>query len=219
MTCSGRWAEAYQYASKFCAGTLLIGKDDSGGAPNHVTLLCSYIDFMAHGVIANVGMVAYNVTKSTSGVITMVTEHSLEATGVVWDNGDSFRVVTIDAVEIAAIEYALDFTSADINAALAASGQCTCTMASWAADFLAKLNIIDAAAFYLCDCARGSISDETRQSFLEWMSTQLDNIRQGKLELCSGETGAEYPAFAIAEHSTTEFEAAQIIYNDILRNW
>jgi hypothetical protein len=51
------------------------------------------------------------------------------------------------------------------------------------------------------------------------MDMQLDNIRQSKLELCTGETGSEYPALGIAEHSTTEFEAAQIIYNDILRNW
>lgn len=219
MACLGRYAEAWQYAAKFCAGTLLAGKDDSGGAPGHATLECSYVDFLAHGVTPFVGMVAYNITKSTSGVITLATEHTLEATGVVWDDGDSFRVVTIDAVEIAAIENALDFTAADINAALSASGQCSCSMATWAADFLAKLNIVDAAAFYLCPCAQGSIDAETRQNFLEWMSVQLDNIRQSKLELCSGETGSEYPSFGIAEQSTTEFEAAQIIYNDILRNW
>ena len=219
MGCTGRYAEAWQYASKFCSGTLLTGKDDSGGAPGHVTLSCTYVDFQAYGVEANKGMIAYNITQSTSGVITMVSGITLEASGVTWDNGDSFRVVTIDAVEIAEIEFYLDFAAANIHAALAANGQCDCSLASWAEGFLQKLNIIDAAAYFTCKCAAGSLSDETRRLYLENANQILENIRQGKLELCAGETGSEYPALGIAEHSTTEFEAAQIIYNDILRNW
>jgi len=218
MACTGRYAEAWQYAAKFCSGTLLKGKDDSGGAPGHVTLECSYVDFLTQGVEYGTGMVAYNITKSTNGVITMVDGHSLEAAGVTWDNGDEFRVVTIDAIEIAEIEFYLDFAASNIHAALAANGQCDCNLASWATGYLQKLNIIDAAAYFTCKCAQGSLSDEQRKIYLDNINMILDNIRQGKLELCAGETGSEYPSFGIAEQSTTEFEAAQIIWNDILRN-
>lgn len=213
MGCSGRYAEAWQFAAFFCIGSILAGKDDSGGLPAHPYLSCSYIDFESGGVKAGKGMVAYNLTKNTSGVVIDVVGNTLQAVGVTWDDGDSFRVVTIDAVEIATIEHYLDVAASDIHAALAASGQCDCTMASWASEYLAKLNIIDASVYHVCKCAQPTLSDEQRQALLEWMSVQMDNLRQGKVDVCSGSTGAEFPAIGWAQQSITEFSTAQIIYN------
>ncbi len=107
----------------------------------------------------------------------------------------------------------LEITASDIHAALAASGACDCTLASWATVFLKKLNIIDAAVLYVNSCIQ--LTDEQRKMFLDWISTQLSNIRNGTLELCSGETGSEYPAIGWAEQSVTEFAAAQIVLNDM----
>jgi len=50
------------------------------------------------------------------------------------------------------------------------------------------------------------------------LNNQLDLIRTGKLELCAGATGSEYPAISYAEHGNTAWNSARIIYNDILRS-
>ncbi len=110
----------------------------------------------------------------------------------------------------------LEITASDIHAALAASGACDCDLASWAMVFLKKLNIIDAAVLYVDGCVH--LTDAQRKMFLDWISTQLDHIRDGTLELCEGETGAEFPAIGWAEQSVTEFAAAQIILNDSQRD-
>ena len=111
----------------------------------------------------------------------------------------------------------LEITAADIHVAMAASGMCDCTLASWVANYLKKLNIVDTAVMYQNPCGP-QFSDDQRRLFLEWMNTQLEAIRTGKLELCAGETGSEFPAIDWAEHGTTEFAQAEIILNDILKN-
>jgi len=44
------------------------------------------------------------------------------------------------------------------------------------------------------------------------------NIRNGNIELCAGETGAEYAVTGWAAQGITEFGRARIIANDYLRN-
>ncbi len=121
------------------------------------------------------------------------------------------------AEDEAVINNFLRIAASDINAALAASGQCDCTLASWALEYLKKIDVIDAAIYHRCSCARPQLTDEMRQAFLTWMNEQLALIRQGKLELCAGATGAEYPAIGWAEYSFTDYNAAQIIVNTQLR--
>jgi len=101
---------------------------------------------------------------------------------------------------------------------MAAQGMCDCTLAPWAEMFLAKLNIIDAAIYHKCPCARTKLSDDMRQAFLNWITNELTNIRTGRIELCAGETGAEFPYVSWAQMGTTEFAQVNIIVNDILRN-
>jgi len=195
---------------------VLRGVDNSGGAAN-LFLTDTTTDFMIAGVQAGKGMVLYNTTAGTSGPVTAVTNTALTATGVTWNDGDGYRIVTINGVEIATIEHYLDIAASDLHAAMAQSGMCDCTLASWADGFLKKLNIIDAAAYYSCPCGQPNLSDDMRGRFLDWCSTQLEAIRTGNLELCTGETGADFPAIGWAEQSLTDFSTAQIITNYQMR--
>ena len=111
----------------------------------------------------------------------------------------------------------IDIASSDLDAALAQSGQWDCTKAAWAGQFLAKLNIIDAAIYHRCPCGRPNITDELRQAYLTWMSEQLTSIRKGELDLCAGATGSDWPAIGWSEQTWTDFNTAQIIYNAGLR--
>ena len=220
MPCSGRYAEAWQFASWFCVEALLSNVDDSGGAGN-LFLTDSQVNFLEGGVQANVGMILYNTTQGTHGQVTAVTIHTVTATGVTWDDGDAYRIVALEAQQRASIEANLNIAATQIHAALAASGACDCTFAAWANDWLAFLNCVIAAAFYSCTCGRPAVaamSDDTRNSYREWAQAQLEALRDGRFEVCDGETGSEYPFLGWAEQGTTAFARARIVLNDILRN-
>lgn len=218
MGCTDRYATAWQYASFWCRSTIITGEDNSGGAPAHADLADTEVNFVDLGVKANVGMVVYNLTADTSGPITAVGIHSITATGVTWDDGDLYRVVTLEAAVIGEIELYLDITSSDIHAALAAAGACDCTLSSWGAQYLAKLNIVDAGVFHRCPCMNTGLSEERQIALLDWVTNQLVSIRKGEIPLCDGETGSDFPAVGWAEQSVTEFNFQRILENDILRN-
>lgn len=220
MTCSGRYAEAWEFASFFCNTSLLSRTHD--GSNDAAVLSDSQANFQSNGVRANVGMVLYNLTDGSSGVVTALTQTTLTATlaggvGNDWDTGDIYRIVTIDTEEIARANQYLDITAADVHAALAAQDACDCSLSDWGLGLLKKLNIIDAASFYTCSCMV-SLSTEERAALREWMTAQLELIRMGKVDVCSGATGSEYPYLGIAEIAYTRFSAAQIIANRIARN-
>ena len=119
------------------------------------------------------------------------------------------------------IEFYLDIAAADIHVAMAATGMCDCTLADWATVFLKKLNILDAELLQHClaRCGRtAQMNTEMRGLWLNWMNTQLEAIRMGKLELCAGHTSGDFPSMGWAQQGHTDFQKAQIIWNDILRN-
>jgi hypothetical protein len=117
-----------------------------------------------------------------------------------------------DPAVVTMVENYLDVAAADVHAALAAVGACSCTLAGWAVTFLKKLNIIDAAVIQNCPCGN-TLTNEQKQMFLEWLNGQFELIRQGKIVVCEGETGSEYPAFGTVEIGWTEWSVAQIISN------
>ncbi len=217
MACTGRYAEAWEYAAFFCVESILTGVDNSGGAAN-AALSDSTATFIDWHVIAGVGMVAYNVTQNTSGVITALSQTTITATGVTWDDADVWRIVTLAASAIATVELYLNITSNNIHAALAAVGACDCILAAWAEQYLKKINIIEAGSFHQCPCARSSISDEQRRLLLEWTDQQLELIRTNKIDVCADATGADWPSISWAEQATTEFAAKRIIINRRLRD-
>ena len=214
MACTGSYASAWEFASFFCTTSLLLGTDNSGGAGNAFLTDSTITSFIDRGVEANVGMVLYNLTQGTNGPVTAVTATTLTATGVTWDDGDSYRIAMIDAVEIATIDHYLSIAASDLHVAMAQQGMCDCTLASWASGYLKKLNIIDAASYYQCPCGQPTMSDELKGRYLDWCSVQLEAIRKGELDLCQGANGADFPSLGWAQQGWTNRSTAEIIYNE-----
>jgi hypothetical protein len=210
MACTSRYAESWEFAAFSCPGNILKGQDRSGGGPN-ASLSDSQANFSQ--VQANKGYVLYNLTTGLSGVVTAVTTTTLTATGVLWTNGQLYRIALLSGVEISAIETMLDIAASDMHVALAAANACSCTFATWANAYLAKLNIIDAQVFYNCSCGNQKLSEEEKARLQTWVNDQLNLIRTGNLELCSGETGSDFPSIDWAEQSSTDFAAAEILIN------
>jgi len=98
-----------------------------------------------------------------------------------------------------------------IHAALQASGQCDCTLASWATDYLKELNMVAAAVMFNIPAVR--LSQEQRAMFNDYLREQLELIRKNEIELCQGETAKALPAFGVAEIAITDRNAARIIDN------
>lgn len=115
------------------------------------------------------------------------------------------------------IENLLTLSAARINAARHASDQCDCTLASWAEHYLKELNAIIAVVSYNCPCHHPAITEDRLPAMAQQVMEDLVAIRQGKIELCQGETGSEYPDFGIAEVGWTGWAAADIIANANLR--
>lgn len=218
MPCTGPFSDAYDFASFWCLGGMETGVDNSG-LLGQAFLTDTTADFLHMGVEA--AMIIHNITDGSGGFITVVTATTITATltgGVAnnWDNGDVYRIVAIDANEQALIETYLAIAASDIHAALAATGACDCTLAAWAEEYLKKLNIIDAAVIHACPCGKAQISDAMKGTWLEWLDRQFELLRTGKVDVCAGATGAEFPAIGWAQQGITEFNQARIILNDIL---
>lgn len=99
-----------------------------------------------------------------------------------------------------------------------AQGACGCTLSTSSLEYLKYLNCILAIAFYNCPCTNLHVTDDEKRMYLEAAMKDLELIRTGKLELCEGETGADFPWTGWAEQGWTEANRAQIIVNDILRS-
>lgn len=221
MTCDGAWASAEDFVSFWCTESRIARVHD--GAANVAILTDSMARFRSKGVQAGAGMIVYNLTDGSQATITDATETTLAGTLAGgtdndWDVGDHYLVVTVDAFERATIEHYLEVTASDVSAALAAQLMCDCTLSAWGAELVKKLNIIDAASFYTCSCAGPKLTESERKAYREWMSEQLTLIRTGKLDLCEGAPGSEYPAFGSVKEAITPFAAAQIISDRIAKN-
>jgi hypothetical protein len=196
---------------------MMAGADDSGGVGN-ASLSDGQASFMKKGVLPHKGMILYNTTQNTSGPVTAVTQTTITAVGVTWDDADGYRIVLLTGIERSTIEHYLNVSASDIHAALAASGACDCTLASWAPAYLAKLNIIDAAAYYQCPCGQPSFDPGQQAGLLEWASNELANLRMMKVDVCAGATGSDFPVTGWAQQGTTEFARIKIIADDILKS-
>lgn len=125
--------------------------------------------------------------------------------------------VDIDARYEAQVNRLMDMAAANIGMALASAGAFDCAKSEMSENYLMQLNCILAAIMYDAPCWP-KLKPEEKQMYLNFANEQLGNIRSGKLELCEGETGSEFPAVGWAEQSVTEFAAAKIIQNDSDRN-
>jgi hypothetical protein len=218
MACTGRYAEAWQFAVYFCVEALLVGVDNSGGAGNLFLTDTQGGDFRTKGVEADVGMILYNTTQATSGPVTVVTATTITASGVTWDDGDGYLIATLTGQQRAAIEHNLNLAATDIYIALQAANACNCTFSIGGAAFLARLNCTIAAAWYSCTCGKpGMTAMENADDYRAWSNEQLRLLREGHYDPCAGATGAGWPAGGWAEQAATPFAQAQIIANAIAR--
>ena len=136
-------------------------------------------------------------------------------------NADDFQAVwgcEVNPDYESLINRQLDLSAAQIHAAMAAAGACDCTLASWANEYLKHLNCVIAALTLQGPCPCPNLTTEQIGVYGEWVNTRLEEIRSGKIELCQGETGVDYPAFAVAEMATTGFAARRILENYWMRN-
>ena len=121
MTCTTRYAEAWDYGAFFCLGNLFTGFHEGVG-PADAALSVAQGNFIQNGFRPNIGQILYNLTQSTNGPITNVTDTTLTATGVTWANGDQYRASTMDGAELLTAEHYLDITAVDITIALQSVG-------------------------------------------------------------------------------------------------
>jgi len=217
MVCSSRYAEAWEYGNFFCIGNLVAG-NHGGAGPADVALEDTNKNFIQFGARPNIGQVLYNLTQVTSGVVTAVTDTTITAFGVTWNALDEYRISTMDATELATSEHYLNIIAVDITIALRSIAACDCT---WWTEFSAwakKINIIEAAVLHKCPCASPSLSDVQMQLLLQWADQQLESLRKMEFDPCDGHTGKDFPYTGWAEQSITQFSAATIVFNDILRD-
>ena len=115
------------------------------------------------------------------------------------------------------IERFLDLAAGFIHVARSTQAACNCTVAAGVDTYLAILNVWIAAVINRCPCGTARLTDAEKASWLQWAQSQLEAIRDGTLELCQGETGTSFPYVTWAEHSLTDWAAAQIVINRINR--
>lgn len=134
-----------------------------------------------------------------------------------------FNTIGCDAADLTdpdvvlSIEAMLNLAAGEISATLASVGACTCTFDAWVGFYLANLNVKIALLDKNCPCLP-KLSDNERLDLRTWIDKQLDMIRTGQIELCSGETGSNQWAFGVAEQNGTEWSAGVINNNRRLRN-
>ena len=97
-------------------------------------------------------------------------------------------------------------------------GACDCTLSEDALGYLANLNVRLAGLYHDCPCGGPNLDDATRALFLEVVSRELEDLRIGKMELCQGYTGSDFPAAEYVQYSWTGWNAAGIMMDTILRS-
>ena len=116
------------------------------------------------------------------------------------------------------ITYYLNAAASNIHAALASVNACNCTLAAWATEYLKKINLVEAGSLVQCRCVGTSLTVEEKRLWLEWADHQLELIRTSKIDVCEGETGADWPVVGWASQGLTERGSAEIIASDIEAN-
>ena len=220
MTCPSSYAEAYDFALTWCVQTVFAGLDDGGGAAV-AFLTDTAMNWLAPadgGDPISVGMPVYNQTTGTYGKVTSVAATVLGTTNT-WSNGDEYRVMPLPLAAVATTEHFLRIAANDINMARMASGGCDCTLSTAGSEALRFLNVVTAVVWYNCPCGNPNIREPERfDAYNTYARDTLENLRTGKLEVCQGETGSEFPSVDHAEQSVTIWGPGRVIWNTERRN-
>ena len=125
--------------------------------------------------------------------------------------------IKLDDSEEAQLNRHLMLTAGRIHMARSSSAQCECSLADGAADYLMELNVLLTAAHFKCPCAKVSLTSEEKAALMTSIENILTAIRKSEIELCAGETGADYPYTGWANQGVNEIARTRIIASDYLR--
>ena len=123
--------------------------------------------------------------------------------------------LTVDQIRM--IESTLRRAAGVINMAVLAQGAGECPFSDSAEQMLRQIGYVMAAVAYNCRCGSPNLDTAEKQMWLNWVSDQLALIREGKIELCAGETGTEFPDVGVAEVGWTVFQVSHIRDNETAR--
>ncbi len=124
----------------------------------------------------------------------------------------------LSEAETTAINNKLNVAAAQICGAMLAAGMADCTLSDKASAYLASINIILGAALQACPCGQARLSEDEQAQWADWASTEIERIASGAVPLCSGDSGADFPAIDWAEVNYNGFTEAAIIFNQTQRD-
>lgn len=128
-----------------------------------------------------------------------------------------FSCGELSSEEEAEIDDVLEFVAPNIHAVLAQTGQCSCSLADWAGNYLKKLNVLEALITGLCRCGQPHLATDEKAAIREQLNLEYGRILSGEVDLCDGATGKDHPAADIIQQSLTHWNAGRIVWNDIMR--
>ena len=131
----------------------------------------------------------------------------------IWRLGDN---LTDDPAKVGEIEIALTMANGNVVMALTAADACECNLSEYIQEHLKKLVVIEAAALFTVSCGP-AISDAMRETYLTWVSDQLEEIKEGIVDPCGG-AGKNVPAFGIITQSMPNINYADIIIREIQKD-
>lgn len=146
----------------------------------------------------------------------------MSCTEIFANAGDYIEIWRLGAIDtndesvMSEIDSALTMANSDIVMALVTADACSCTLPVATLAHLKKLVVINAAVLFKASCGP-SLTDAMRETYLTWITDQLDLIRTLEIDPC-GETGSTAPAVGHAEQAMPGINTADIIIKGILKN-
>ena len=128
-----------------------------------------------------------------------------------------FWGVSVPSDSEADVDDCLEKAASPINLALMSIGALNCTMSTEGHAFLNHLNILIGAIFYRCPCSP-NLENNERTMYGEWINARLQELSDGRLEVCQGKTGSKFPSAAYTARTWTEWNEARIRWNSIRRD-
>ena len=208
-------ATPYDFVVFWGIEMIIAGRDDSGGGPNAFVTDADGL-FVENNIVP--GAVIRNLTTGIEGRVTTVTSQTvLQTSTATWSTGNEYNIAPMDWAEYRVVELSLKKAIGTVAMALTAAGADAASYSTYGLDYLKNLVMLIAVVVHNAPCKGARIDPAQRQQYMEWIQTELTNIRTGKTEVVQGYTGADFPALGWAEQGVTEWAAAQIVFNRIRR--
>jgi hypothetical protein len=207
-------ATPYDFTVFWGIDMIVAGVDTSGGAGN-AFVTDANTDFVERGVVA--GSPIRNMRTGGEVLVAGVANFVLQTPGLLWDGGDEYNIAPMDLAQYRVVDLSLQKARGEIAMSLRAAGISTQPFSSDGADYLRNLMMLIAVVVHNAPCKGARIDPAQRAQYMEWIQRNLGQLRDGTIEVVAGHTGAEFPAFGVAQQSLTEWGEAQMIYDRMRR--